>query len=131
MNIFKNQNGNTNLTITGIIVGSIVGIIASMFLLPMWSVWQQDMKGRAKLAKASQERQILVEQAKAESEAADYIVTAITKVGQAAKDFPEYRKQVFMQAYAEALNSEAIDQIIYVATEAGIPVTEAGRITNK
>jgi hypothetical protein len=129
MNSFKNQNGNTNLIVAGII-GIIAFIAVLMFLIPTWSVWQQNMKGKAKLARATQERQILVEQARAEDEAADFIVNAITKVGKAAKEFPEYRKQVFMQAYAEALNSESIEQIIYVATEAGIPITEAGRIAN-
>ncbi len=31
-----------------------------------------------------------------------------------------------MGAFAEALQSEKIDQIIYVPTEANIPITEAG-----
>ena len=45
----------------------------------------------------------------------------------AAKDFPEYRMQEFLGAFGEALQSDNIDKIIFVPTEANIPVTEAGR----
>lgn len=48
-------------------------------------------------------------------------------MGQAAKDFPEYRQQEFIGAFAEAMKDGKIQQIIYVPTEAGIPITEAGR----
>ena len=129
MNILKNQQGNSTIIIT--IISSIVLLIIIPILLfggPIYKVWQQEKSGQAKLAKASQERQILVEQAKAEDEAADYVVNAIRKVGAAAKEFPEYRQQVFMQAYAEALQNESISKIIYVATEAGIPIIEANRL---
>lgn len=131
MNILRNENGNTMAVVISSIVVGIIAIALLMFLIPTWSVWQQNMKGKAKLAKASQERQILIEQAKAEDQAADFLVSAISKVGQAAKDFPEYRQQVFVQAYAEALANDSIDQIVYVATEAGIPITESRRLAKE
>jgi hypothetical protein len=124
-----NENGNAVL-ITMIGVVAVIGfILILMFGLPLYSVWQQGLSGEASLAKAQQTRKILIEQAKAERESAEIRAEAITIMGQAAKDFPEYRLQEFLGAFAEALNSDKIEQIIYVPTEANIPVMEAGRIS--
>ena len=47
-----------------------VGIIAFfLFGIPRYKVWQQEMKGRAELAQAEQNRQIKIEEAKANLEA--------------------------------------------------------------
>lgn len=127
--MLNNQRGNVGLIVAGAL-SLIIGIIVLMFALPAWSVWQQNMKGKAKLAKATQERQILVQQAKAEKEAAVEFAEAIEIVGEMAKKYPEYRNQQFIMAFAEALQEGNIDQIMYVATEAGIPITEAGRMVN-
>ena len=40
-----------------------------MFGLPRYNVWQQEMAGKAEMAKAEQNRRILVEEAKAKLEA--------------------------------------------------------------
>ncbi len=53
---------------------------------------------------------------------------AIKIVGQAAKDYPEYRNQEFIGAFAHAIQDGRISQIIYVPTEANIPITEARRL---
>ncbi len=98
-----------------------------MFVFPQYGVWQQGLAGEASLAKATQERKILVQQAQAEVDAAGLRAEAIQIVGQAAKDFPEYRLQEFMGAFAEALNSDSIQKIIYVPTEANIPILDAGK----
>lgn len=49
-------------------------------------------------------------------------------MGQAARDFPEYRTQIFVEAFSEALASGRIDRIIYLPTETSMPITEAGRM---
>lgn len=128
--MLNNQRGNVGVTVAAVI-GIIMGIIILMFALPAWSVWQQNMKGKAKLAKATQERQILIEQAKAEKEAAEFTAEAIETVGAAAKKYPEYRNQMFILAFSEALQEGNINQIMYVPTEAGIPITEATRLKNE
>jgi regulator of protease activity HflC (stomatin/prohibitin superfamily) len=87
-------------------------------------VYEQRLKGEAELARATQQRQILVQQAMAEREAAEQRAQAIKIVGQAAKDFPEYRQQEFIGSFAEALKDGKINQIIYVPTEANIPIIE-------
>ncbi len=48
-------------------------------------------------------------------------------MGEAAQKYPEYRQQEFIGAFGEALKSGTISQIIYVPTEANIPIMEAGR----
>lgn len=118
------------IVITVLIVLAVLAVLAGAFFgLPTWNVWRQGLSGEAALRRATQERQILVQQAQAERDAAELRAEAIGIVGQAAKDFPEYRYQEFLGAFAEALNSGAIDQIIYVPTEANMPITEARRLS--
>lgn len=116
------------LKVTTIIVGGIIMTVLSlMFGLPVYSVWQQGLAGEADLAKADQTRQIIVTQARAELEAATERAKAISIMGEAAKKYPEYCQQEFIGAFAEALKEGKINQIIYVPTEANIPVLEAGK----
>ena len=70
---------------------------------------------------------IQVEQARAELEAAELRAQAISVVGEAAARFPEYRLQEFIGAFAEALGNGDVAQLVYVPTEANIPIMEAGR----
>ena len=102
-------------------------IFGTMALYRVYDVWATEMHGRAELARAEQTRQIQVAQAKAEKEAAEYRSQAIAIIGQAAKDFPEYRTQEYYGAMAEALREGKINQMIYIPTEAGLPITEATR----
>ena len=55
------------LVMTGIII--IAAILVMMWGMPVYNVWQQDMAGKAEMAKAEQNRRILVEEAKARLEA--------------------------------------------------------------
>ena len=92
-----------------------------------YNVWSMEMRGKALLAEATQSRQIQIEQAKAEKEASIYTAEAIAVVGEATKQYPEYRQQIYIQAFAEALSNGTINQIMYIPTEAGIPILEAGK----
>ncbi len=112
------------LSAGGIIVGLMLG-------LPQYSVYKQRLYGEAELAHAHASRQVLVQQAQAERDSATLRAEAIKIVGQAAKDFPEYRNQEFIGAFAEALKAGKISQIMYVPTEANIPITEAHRLYAK
>src|SRR5690606_4912166 len=115
----------SNIILT--IVAAMVVIAGLMFGLPKYKVWQQEMSGKARLAEATQSRRILIEQAQAEKEAAVLQAEAIKIMGEAAQKYPEYRQQEFIGAFGEALKSGTISQIIYVQTEANIPIMEAGR----
>lgn len=105
----------------------ILFVFMCMWIYPKYNVYSQEMTGRAELARADQNRQILVTQAQAEKEAATLRAEAIAIVGAKAKEFPEYRTQEFIGAFAEALKDGKVSQIIYVPTEANIPITEATR----
>jgi hypothetical protein len=106
----------------------IIIIGAAMYGIPNYTVWQQGLAGEAKLKRAGQEKLIMIEKAKAEVEAAKYRSKAIALIGEMAKKYPEYRQQEFIGAFAEAMEEGNIDQIIYVATEAGIPILESNRL---
>jgi len=117
--------------IFGVISGgtaALIGLVGfAMWGCPQYNVYEQRLRGEAALSRAEGQRQILVTQAHAEKEAAQLRAEAIKIVGQAAKDFPEYRQQEFIGAFAEALKDGHVAQIIYVPTEANIPITEARR----
>ena len=92
-----------------------------------YAVWSAEMTGKARLMEASQSKQIMIESAKAEVEASKLRAEAIEIIGKKAKEYPEYRMQEFIGAFGEALNNNKINTIIYVPTEANIPILEAGR----
>lgn len=85
------------------------------------------MRGKAALAEATQSKMIQIEQARAELESAQLRAEAIKIIGKTAKEYPEYREQEFIGAFGEALREGKINQIIYVPTEANLPILEAGK----
>lgn len=97
-------------------------ILITMWGLPQYNVWRAGLAGKALLMQAEQEKQIQIEQAKAELEAAKLRAEAIAIVGEASQQYPEYRTQEFIGAFWEAIKSGTINQIIYVPTEANIPI---------
>lgn len=111
-----------------VIVSIVVSLISFLlWFVPTYGVWQAGLGGKAALMRAEQEKQIQIEQAKAELESAKLRAEAISIVGEASKMYPEYRTQEFIGAFGEAIKSGSIDQIIYVPTEANIPIVGARR----
>ncbi|NNH34222.1 hypothetical protein HLH12_01285 [Acinetobacter sp. NIPH 2377] len=129
MNYSRQLNISPFVILTALIC-FIILIILILFGWPHYKVWKQGMDGQAALAEAEQSKMIQVQVAKAELESAKLRAQAIQLVGQAAKDYPEYRKQEFIGAFGEALRDGRIQQIIYVPTEANIPIVEAGKNTS-
>lgn len=112
-----------------ILGGCALAVAAVMAGCPQYKVYSAKLAGEAVLAHSVAAREVQVSQARGEMEAASLRAKAIQIVGQAAKDFPEYRKQEFIGAFAEALKEGKINQIIYVPTEANIPIMESARVT--
>lgn len=114
------------------IIGGVLGIVWVVqpvrVMIAEYSVRTSELEGQAQFKQAEQNRQILVEQARAERDAAQLTADAIAIVGQAAKDFPEYRQQEFIRAFGEAIKDHAVNSVIYVPTEGNIPITEAMRL---
>jgi regulator of protease activity HflC (stomatin/prohibitin superfamily) len=107
---------------------SLFVLVLCLLVWPQYNVWRAELNGKAQLVQASQTRQILIEQARAEREAAVLRAEAIEIIGEKAQKYPEYRYQEFLGAFGEALHAGKISQILYVPTEAGIPVLEANRL---
>lgn len=121
-----NSESAVKLTIISVITAVIL-ILIVMAGYPFYKVWSQEMRGKAALAEATQSKMIQIEQARAELESAQLRAEAIKIIGQTAKEYPEYREQEFIGAFGEALREGKINQIIYVPTEANLPILEAGK----
>lgn len=103
--------------------GVIVFLIAMALLWgPLVRPWSQERKGMANLAQAKFENQIRAEKSGAEAEAAVLRAQAIAIVGDVAKQYPEYREQEFIGAFAKALENGQIGQTFYIPTTGTIPV---------
>lgn len=113
--------------LVSVVVFILVGGITTTVVVSNMNVYTSRLAGQAAYAHSESERKVLVSQAEAELEAAKLRAEAIKIVGEMAKQFPEYREQEFIGAFGEALKSDKIDQIIYVPTEANIPIIEKKR----
>lgn len=109
------------------VVGFVLFCALCLWAMPQYIVYQKRMGGEAVLAESESQKRVLVEQAKAELEAAKLRAEAIAIVGKASQEFPEYRTQEFIGAFAEAVQKGSIQQIIYVPTEASIPIVDKPR----
>lgn len=111
-----------------------IGVIA----LPMWgcpryNVWEQQQVGQAELARAQQNRQIKTQESLATKESAtnlaDAEVIRATGVAKANKIIGD--SLVNNEAYLHYLFVNNLEhtqnQVIYIPTEASLPILEAGR----
>lgn len=117
----------------------ILAIVLPMSLLMMWGcpnyrVYQQNLEGEAELARATQNRQISIQEAQAKMESAKDLAEAeVIRAGGAArankiigeslKGNEAYLHYLFINNMEHTKN-----QVIYLPTEAGLPILEAGRL---
>lgn len=106
--------------------------------IPAWRIMQATAKGQATLAESNNARQVLVSQAKAQEEAAQYTAEAeITKAHGVAT-----ANQIMASSlggpegylrwkYIEMLQDQKGSSTIYIPTEAGLPILEAGHRNDK
>jgi predicted aminopeptidase len=106
-------------------------------MYPPYHVYQQKMDGEAELAKANASKQVKVQEAIAAEESAQHLanaevirargVAAANKIVADGLGGPEgYLRYLYIQTLQDTKN-----QIIYVPTEAGLPIMEAGRATKE
>ncbi len=123
-----NEEMNKNVKYIAILAIIAVLVVAGlMFGLPLYNVWQQEMTGRAEFSRAEQNRKIKVEEARAEKESASFraeaeIIRADRIIGGSLKDNKDYLTYLWIQALYDESNS-----VIYVPTEANLPILEATR----
>ena len=118
------------LKIAGFII---LVVVLWMFAYPKYRVWQQGLEGEAELKRAEQNRKIAVQEAEAKKEAARSLADAeiiraqgVAKaneiIGGSLKGNEEYLRYLWIDNLEKGNNS-----VIYVPTEAGLPILEANR----
>lgn len=102
-------------------------------LMAKYNVWEQGKVGQAELSRANWNRQIIIKQAKAKQEAAIFLaqaeverakgVAAANKIiGKSLEQNEAYLRYLWIQ------NLHGQHQVIYVPTEANLPILEANRL---
>lgn len=125
---------NALLGVLGFIGVVLIGGIM-MYGCPKYNVYAQRMQGQAILAHAQSSREVAVAEAKAKMESAELLAQAEVMrargvaqanqiIGASLKGNEDYLRYLWIN------NLEGIKegQVIYVPTEAGLPILEAGRL---
>lgn len=101
---------------------------------PPYNVWQQEKEGEAELAKANYSKQVAVQEAKAKEESAAYLANAeiarakgVAKANEIIGTSLKNNEAYLRWLYIEALKEKQGTEVIYVPTEAGLPILEAGK----
>ena len=113
----------------------VVGI--GMWGCPQYNVWQQGLAGEAELKRAEQNRKIAVQEAQAKLDSAQALAQAEVErakgvaeanqiIGESLKGNDAYLRYLWIQTLSD--NS---GEVIYVPTEANLPILEASRIAPK
>ncbi len=116
-----------------IVVIAVVAIVLILAVMPVYNVWSRELSGKAELKEAEWNRQIAIEEAQArlasaeldalsEVERAKGVAEANKIIGTSLKDNSEY----LIWRWIEGLHDEHTD-VIYIPTEANIPIIEIGR----
>lgn len=103
-----------------------------MWLFPNYSVWQQGLAGEAELKRAEQNRKIAVNEAEAKRDAATMLAEAEVErakgvaqankiIGDSLRENEQYLRYLWIQGLQDGSS-----EVIYVPTEAGLPILEAG-----
>lgn len=109
-------------------------IVLMMAGCPHYNVWQQNLAGKAALARASQDRQISVMEALAKKEAATNLAEAeierakgVARANQIIGDSLRNNEEYLRYLWIDGLQNTGKTQVIYVPTEANLPILEAGK----
>lgn len=125
-----------NNTFKGTMFLSLIFIVLMSCLFYVWPkyrVWQREMAGKAELAQAEWNRRIKIQEAEATMESAKHLADAEIErargvaeankiIGQSLKGNESYLKYLWIQGLQDKDNNT-----IYVPTEAGLPILEAGK----
>lgn len=128
------NNNNYNISLGHILVGGLVTVILLVCLfigIPMYNVWQQEMQGKAEFAKAEQNRKIKIEEAKANLEAEKLNAQAEIERAKGAAEAIRIENGSLTPTYIQYLwvrqQKDFTGKVIYIPTEASLPILEAGR----
>lgn len=117
------------------VISLIVFTIFSMLVVPVWQVWASKKEGEAEFAKAQNEQRVQLSAAKARLEAAETnkkaaiveaeaVAEQIKEIGENLQKHDLYLKWQWIQMMEKG---GIKGSVIYVPTEAGLPILEAGK----
>jgi len=107
-------------------------IVALCACVPRYRVWAEGKRGEAEYMRAEQNRRIKVEEAKANLEAEKLNAQAEVERAKGAAEAIRIENGSITPTYIQYLwvrqqNATTNNKIIYIPTEAGLPVLEAGQ----
>lgn len=123
--------------VVSIVVCGVVALAGLIFLgmwgCPQYDVWQKGLVGQAELKQAEWNRKISVREAEAKKESATMLAAAEVErakgvaeanriIGQSLKENEAYLRYLWIQGLHDGSS-----EIIYVPTEANLPILEASR----
>jgi hypothetical protein len=122
------------IAVTIFIIVATIG--ACMAIVPPYRVWSEGKKGEAEYMRAEQNRRIKVEEAKANLDAEKLNAQAEIERAKGAAEAIKIENGSLTPTYIQYLwvrqqNASTNNRIIYIPTEAGLPILEAGRVTDK
>lgn len=120
-----------------IVIGLLCG---GLYGCPKYSVYNQRLQGEAELARAESNRKIAIAEAEAKKESAkqlaeaeiiraEGVAKANTIIGDSLKNNEAYLRYLYITGLNDSDDNG--NKIIYVPTEAGLPILEAGRFKNR
>jgi regulator of protease activity HflC (stomatin/prohibitin superfamily) len=122
---------------TGVVLLIVALIGVGMWIFPQYGVWTRTMDGQAQLAEAQSNRKIAILEAEAKRESAKALAEAeverakglakaVREVGGALDQHPNYLRYRWIEGLSDQHNDT-----IYIPTEAGLPILEAGKRRDK
>lgn len=117
-------------------LGMITMISALMFGLPIYNVWQQEMAGKAEMAKAEQNRKILIEEAKARLEAEKLNAQAEIERARGMAEAMRiengtlnsvYNQYLFIRTLEKLADKGNLLQIIYMPSNGLVPIMDVSK----
>lgn len=125
------RNAGASIVLTFFFV---VLVVVGMLVWPQYNVWRLELRGKAALREAEWSRRIAIEEASAKMESASLLAAAEIErakgvaeanriIGDSLRENEAYLRYLWIQGLQDG-NGE----VIYVPTEANLPILEAGRL---
>ena len=128
-------------------VGKVIAHVAALIIFlfiglaagcPQYNVWEQGLAGKAALRRAEQDRQIAVQEAQAKKDSAQLLAEAEVIrargvaasneiIGDGLRGHEEYLRYLWIMSL-EHVAAASGSTVVYVPTEAGLPILEAQRL---
>ncbi len=127
-----NKKGSETAWGIAIAIIVVVIVVIAFWGIPKYRVYSQELSGKADLKEAEWNRQIAIEEAQAEKASASLKAEAdvIRAIGIAeANDIiaQSLTEEYIRWKWVEGLQ-DSNSEVIYIATEAGLPIMEANRL---